>query len=713
MSRIIMLIPTSTNTGLTNVSLGVIRAMEQKGFHLNFFKPIAQDSTDNTIPDLTTAILQANSQIPTLTPLPMSHVETLISNHQQDVLLEEIITAYHSNIKAADVVVIEGLSPTDKHQFANTLNYDIAKALNAEIVFVTSLETEARAEQFNEHIEIVRASFGGSENQNIIGLLVNKLNAPTSEQNCTHPDLSKMFGGEKDPAEVALKASQIVANSSIPVLGCIPWSLDIIAPRAIDMANHLNARIINPGDIHTRRIKSVTFCARSVPNMIELFTPGALLVTSADRPDVLVAAALAAMNGVEIGALLLTGGYDIAPSIATLCERAFKTGLPVFTVATNTWQTSLNLQNFNPEVPADDHERVELVQDFIASHINGAWIDSLKSSTQPSRQLSPAAFRYQLTEMARQAAKRIILPEGDEPRTIKAATLCAERGIAECVLLGKEDEIKRVATAQGVHLGAGITVIDPDQVREHYVARLVELRKNKGMTDVVAREQLSDNVVLATLMLEQNEVDGLVSGAIHTTANTIRPALQLIKTAPGSSIVSSIFFMLLPEQVLVYGDCAINPDPSAKQLSEIAIQSAESALAFGIEPRVAMISYSTGNSGSGSDVDKVREATRLAQEKRPDLLIDGPMQYDAAVMADVAKSKAPDSPVAGKATVFIFPDLNTGNTTYKAVQRSAGLVSIGPMLQGMRKPVNDLSRGALVDDIVYTIALTAIQANQH
>ncbi len=257
-----------------------------------------------------------------------------------------------------------------------------------------------------------------------------------------------------------------------------------------------------------------------------------------------------------------------------------------------------------------------------------------------------------------------------------------------------------------------VEIIDPVAVRERYVARLVELRKNKGMTEVVAREQLEDNVVLGTMMLERNEVDGLVSGAVHTTANTIRPPMQIIKTAPGSSLISSIFFMLLPDQVLVYGDCAINPDPTAEQLAEIAIQSADSAAAFGIEPRVAMISYSTGTSAAGADVEKVREATELAKAKRPDLIIDGPLQYDAAIMENVAKSKAPNSPVAGKATVFVFPDLNTGNTTYKAVQRSADLVSIGPMLQGMRKPVNDLSRGALVDDIVYTIALTGIQAAQ-
>jgi phosphate acetyltransferase len=267
-----------------------------------------------------------------------------------------------------------------------------------------------------------------------------------------------------------------------------------------------------------------------------------------------------------------------------------------------------------------------------------------------------------------------------------------------------------VAEQQGVELNENVVILSPSQVRERYVGPMVELRKHKGLTEVVAADQLEDNVVLGTMMLALDEVDGLVSGAVHTTANTIRPPLQLIKTAEGSSLVSSIFFMLLPDQVYVYGDCAINPDPNAEQLADIAIQSADSALSFGIEPKVAMISYSTGDSGVGADVDKVRKATEIAKQKRPDILIDGPLQYDAAVMKNVARKKAPNSPVAGQATVFVFPDLNTGNTTYKAVQRSADLVSIGPMLQGMRKPVNDLSRGALVDDIVYTIALTAIQA---
>ncbi len=364
------------------------------------------------------------------------------------------------------------------------------------------------------------------------------------------------------------------------------------------------------------------------------------------------------------------------------------------------------------EIPVDDLQRIEKVQEYIAGHIDKHWLNTLTEDSSLSRRLSPPAFRYHLTELARKANQRIVLPEGEEPRTIQAALICAQRGIAKPVLLGDPQEIHRIATQQGIELTDEVQIIKPSDVAERYVEPMVALRKSKGLTEVVAREQLQDTVVLGTMMLAENEVAGLVSGAVHTTANTIRPALQLIKTAPGASLVSSVFFMLLPDQVLVYGDCAINPDPTAEQLADIAIQSADSAMAFGIDPKVAMISYSTGTSGAGSDVEKVREATKIAQERRPDLLIDGPLQYDAAVMENVAKSKAPDSPVAGQATVFIFPDLNTGNTTYKAVQRSAELISIGPMLQGMRKPVNDLSRGALVDDIVYTIALTAIQATQ-
>ena len=711
MSRTIILIPVSAGVGLTSISLGLIQSLEQKGAKVGFMKPISQPSSGEDKLDRTTSIIRTSTNLDTAEPFMLSVAESLIGQNQSDVLLEKIVANHQQLTKNNEIVIVEGLIPTRKHGYANSINYEIAQALDAEIILVAAPATET-PEQLKERVEAAASLFGGKNNPNILGVVVNKFNAPVDESGRTRPDLTEIFDSFQHSHNSEAEINKLFTNSPIKLLACVPWSAELIATRALDIIKHLGAAIINEGDIN-RRIRGITFCARSLPNMLEHFRTGSLLVVSADRPDVLVAAALAAMNGVEIGGILLTGGYKIDAQIKKLCQHAFEsTKLPIFRIEGNTWQTALTLQSFNLEVPSDDKERIENIKRYTSEQFDNAFIDNLVAASTRLRRLSPPAFRYQLTELARAAKKRIVLPEGDEPRTIKAAALCAERGIAECVLLANPDDVKRVAEAQDVVLGQGITIINPADVREKYVDRLVELRKAKGMTEASAREQLEDTVVLGTMMLEANEVDGLVSGAVHTTANTIRPPMQIIKTAPGSSIVSSIFFMLLPDQVLVYGDCAVNPDPTAEQLAEIAIQSADSAKAFGIDPKVAMISYSTGTSGSGADVEKVKEATRIAKEKRPDLLIDGPLQYDAAVMEDVARSKAPNSPVAGKATVFVFPDLNTGNTTYKAVQRSADLVSIGPMLQGMRKPVNDLSRGALVDDIVYTIALTAIQATQ-
>ena len=712
MSRNIMLIPIGTGVGLTSISLGMVRALERHGVKVRFFKPIAQLRPDDKGPERSTTILSKSPTVNPLEPFDMAHAESLIRADQTDVLMEQIIARVSESVGATETLIVEGLVHTRSHHFADDINYAVAKALDADIIFVATPGNDTPIGLMNR-LEIAYHSWGGAQNRRLIGAIVNKIGAPVDEEGRMRPDLSEMF--DHDPSQHIDTAGmfQLPGKSPLRILGSVPYNLALVSPRASDLAKHLSARIINAGEMHTRRLRKVTFCARSLPNMVTHIKTDSLLVTSGDRSDVIVSASLAAMNGVKIGALLLSGGYEPEPAIMELCEQAFETGLPVFLIDSNTWQTSLNIQRFDHEVPVDDAVRIDLVQEYVASHIDQNWIESVTENSPREHRLSPPAFRYKLTELARAAHKTVVLPEGDEPRTIKAAAICAERGIAHCVLLGKRDEIMRIANLQGVTLGDGIDIVDPDEVRERYVQPMVELRRGKGMTEVVAREQLEDNMVLGTMMLAQDEVDGIVSGAVHTTANTIRPPLQLIKTAPGSNLVSSIFFMLMPDQVLVYGDCAINPDPDAEQLADIAIQSAESAKAFGIEPRVAMISYSTGNSGSGSDVDKVREATRIAKEKRPDLVIDGPLQYDAAVMPNVARSKAPDSPVAGKATVFVFPDLNTGNTTYKAVQRSADLISIGPMLQGMRKPVNDLSRGALVDDIVYTIALTAIQATQN
>lgn len=706
-----MLIPIDISVSLTSVSLGIVRLMKQKGISLMVFKPIAESYLSKK--NQTIEVLRSHSNVQVTEPLNMSYVESLLAQDQKDILMEKIIASYHENIQQAKIVLIEGLMPTYKHSFAQSLNYDIAKMLDANVIFVTALGGNKISEKLKNRIKLAHIEFNNGQNKNIIGVIINKLNTPVDEHShgcTTHPNLLEILDESNKTTIVKNDLKALENSSPVPILGFIPWNFDLIAIRCIDIATHLNARIINKGALQTRRIKSVFFCTCSVSNIVELFRPNALLVISSDRHDMIVSACLAAMNGIEIGALLLIDGHTITNLLYNLCHRAFETGLPVFIIDANILQTSLSLQSFSLEVHADDHERIEKIQNYVALHINQKWIKTLISDSEQQKRLSPPAFRYQLTELARKANKRIVLPEGNELRTIKAAAICAKRGIAICILLGEPDEIKRIASAHGVMLGKGIEIIETRSIRHNYIDRLVELRKSKNITEVMAQKQLEDNVVLGTMMLEKDEVDGLVSGAIHTTANTIRPALQLIKTASGNSIVSSVFFMLLPKQVLVYGDCAINPNPTAEQLSEIAIQSADSAEAFGIEPRVAMISYSTGNSSIGNDVDKVRKATFLAKIKRPNLVIDGPLQYDAAIMTDVAKSKAPNSPVAGQATVFIFPDLNTGNTTYKAVQRSANIVSIGPMLQGIKKPVNDLSRGATVDDIVYTIALTAVQA---
>lgn len=644
-------------------------------------------------------------------PLSPSYVEEMISQDKIDILLEEIIALFEQHVGQEDIAIIEGLVSTQNHPYAVRLNREICNALDAQIVLV-SAPGSLLLNQLNDKLEIVADSYGGHKGKKVIGCIFNKINAPIDDKGRLSSELIENHDTSQTTGVANKLINLPIFSKSFALLGSIPWSFELIAPRVLDVCKHLNAQLLNEGDYQHRRLRSVHFCAREIHNMVSILKPGALLVLSGDRSDVLVSACLATQNGTKIGALLLTGGYQPDPRIWQLCSQALETGLPVLLTNENTWQTSLNLHMFNQEVPADDEQRINRVMDHTAAYIDSDWVASISKDSNRALRLSPSAFRYKLTQLAKQANKTVVLPEGEEPRTIKAAAICAQRNIATCILLGNKTEILRVAQQQGVVLPDSVKIIQPEDIRSQYVEPMLELRKHKGLTAVVAKERLLDNVELGTMMLQQNHVDGLVSGTVNTTANTIRPALQLIKTAPGASLVSSIFFMLLPEQVLVYGDCAINPAPDAEQLADIAIQSADSAAAFGIEPKVAMISYSTGNSGTGTDVEKVKLATKLAQQKRPDLLIDGPLQYDAAVMESVAKNKAPNSKVAGHATVFIFPDLNTGNTTYKAVQRSANLVSIGPMLQGMAKPVNDLSRGALVDDIVFTIALTAIQATQ-
>ncbi|MFZ2122902.1 MAG: phosphate acetyltransferase [Rhodoferax sp.] len=669
---------TQANVGLTSVSLGLLRALQRRGLKVAFVKPVTKRT-----PDTEPSVLFARSickVASTPDPLPMSLVTQYITSGKTDELLEDIVSLAMSATEGADVLVVEGIHADSSRAFIPRLSADIARSLQADVVLAASGADAEGIAQTNYLIGQVRQA-----GRNVVGVIFNRAAADFDE---------------------ATVAAQL---DGVPIWGVIENNPALSAPRTIDVARHLGAEVMIEGQIATRRVLDTVLAARSVTEVIPRLKPGALVISAGDRDDVILATALAESNGIELAGLVLTHHSFISPRIERFGSRAFHSGLPVLRTDGDSYATAARISRLPLAVPQDDLSRMDTVIDSLAEQIDGDAI-CVGLELAVSTRMSPPAFRYQLIQKARAANKRIVLPEGDEPRTIRAAVICTQKGIARCVLLGRRTVIQSVADSLGIELPPGLEILDPHQMAERYIAPLVELRKSKGLTSGQAQIALEDSVVIGTMMLALDEVDGLVSGAVHTTASTIRPALQLIRTAPGSSIVSSCFFMLMPEQVLVYADCAIIPDPTAQELAEIAKQSADSARAFGIDPKVAMISYSTGASGAGDHVEKVRAATELARAKWPELVIDGPMQYDAATVREVAVQKAPGSAVAGQATVFVFPDLNTGNTTYKAVQRSANVVSVGPMLQGLRKPVNDLSRGALVDDIVFTIALTAIQA---
>jgi len=693
MSHAFLLVSTGTGSGLTTVSLGMVRALDRLGIRTGFYKPIAQLREGDTGLERSTQLIEHMTSIITQTPLDIQHATSLLGIGQEESLMEEVIAGYQESAKHTDIMVIEGLVADGHAGYATHLNAAIARALDAEVILVGKPEAD-----INAYIDIAANTFKHDNGTALIGTILNKVDVSSADETLSaHTRISD-------------DVSEKLIQKSCHFVGSIPWRSNLIATRMQDITTYLGATILNEGDLSKRRAENIELCARTVSNTLSVYQPHTLLIFPGDRDDVFIAACMSALNGVPLAGILLTGGMHPSERVMQLCGQAIHTGLPILQVDIGSYQTASKLAQRPTEVAIDDYELIDAAMDHVANHLDADWLKQ-RCAIERQPRLSPAAFRYALMQQAKANLKRIVLPEGDEPRTIIAAYECQRRGIAQCILLGNPDKINQVAAAQGITLSEDLTILNPEDVRQKYIAPMVKLRSHKGLTEAMADDQLHGRINIGTMMLALDEVDGLVSGALHTTANTVRPAFQLIGTKAEAKLVSSIFFMCLPDQVVVYGDCAINPEPNAEELADIAIQSADSAQRFGIEPRVAMISYSTGESGMGSDVEKVRAATLLVRQMRPDLMVDGPMQYDAAAVVSVGKSKAPDSLVAGKANVFVFPDLNTGNTTYKAVQRNAHVVSIGPMLQGLAKPVNDLSRGASVEDIIYTIALTAIQAN--
>ncbi|EPD85022.1 phosphate acetyltransferase [Microbacterium sp. oral taxon 186 str. F0373] len=492
----------------------------------------------------------------------------------------------------------------------------------------------------------------------------------------------------------------------------IPEDVFLVAPAVRDIMLALGGTLLRGDEeLLVREVLDVVVAGMSLNNILPRLTEGAIVIVPADRTEVLLGLLLANSSGTfpSIAGIILNGPFPLPPAVQDLMV-GLDSPLPIIQTDLDTYDTAVRVMSTRGRLAAGSQRRYDTALALFEQHVDTDEFTRALGLAH-STVVTPLMFEYQLLEHARTGRKRIVLPEGGDDRVLRAAATVLARGIADLTILGDEAEVRGRAVELGLDLSAAqvLSPFDP-QIVHRFAEEYAELRKHKGITYEKAADTITDVSYFGTMMVHLGLADGMVSGAAHTTAHTIRPAFEIIKTRPGVSVVSSVFLMALADRVLVYGDCAVIPDPTAAQLSDIAISSAATARQFGIEPRIAMLSYSTGESGSGEDVDKVREATAFVRERAPELLVEGPIQYDAAADAAVAKAKMPDSAVAGRATVFVFPDLNTGNNTYKAVQRSAGAIAMGPVLQGLNKPINDLSRGALVEDIVNTIAITAIQA---
>jgi phosphate acetyltransferase len=707
MARTLLVVPCAARAGVARTSIAVLRELDRRGVRTGFVKPVAQQRPDGG-PDRSKALVSIATALDPPDPLPSATVEHQLGEGGVDAVLEEIVALWRPVHDDADVVVVEGLTPWANEVYVSELNEALALALDADVLLVARWPADMeRNDDWSGPAADSTTGGIAAEVERVADMLAGTAAGYRDDQGARWIG-SVVLGLPATDPPVARRLADAITDRGLRPIGGVLSYPELMRLRVLDLVHEMKPEVVNEGDL-SRRIKSVAVFAQAVPGGLRVLADGALVVVPGDRHDVIMAACLAAANGTRLAGLVLSAGVEPDPRVWRLAYGTNATDLPILLVQDNSYETATRVDHLDRGLPVDDAERLVAVTDTIAGALDTPWLESLSSSSRP-RRLSPAAFRYQLSELARAANASIVLPEGSEPRTVQAAVACAERGIARGVLLGRPDDVLSTARGLGLELPAAIDVIDPDAVSERYVAPLVELRRHRGWSQEIARDRLTNAIWVGTMMLQQGEVDGLVAGAVHTTAATVRPALQILGTKPDSRLVSSVFFMCLPDEVVVYGDCAINPQPTAEDLADIAIQSAASTRSFGIEPRVAMISFSTGSSGTGSDVEKVAEATRIVRERAPDLAVDGPLQYDAAAIDSVAKAKRPGSPVAGHANVFIFPDLDAGNTTYKAVQRSAHVVSVGPMLQGLAKPVNDLSRGALVEDIIYTIALTAIQS---
>ncbi|KAB1911115.1 phosphate acetyltransferase [Micromonospora sp. AMSO31t] len=682
MARSVYLTSVGSGGGKSTVALGLAELLSRQVERIGAFRPLVSGQRPDPILALLTERYRVRLPVDELHGATYAEAAALVADGRREELIARIVARYRAVERHCPAVVVVGSDFADG---------DGAGA--RELAFNARLATEFSSvvvpvvDGFGQPPEAIAAALRGA-----------------------YHDLEDLGA-----TVVAVVANRVPGPMTLPELPvpayAIPEVPTVSAPTVAEVSAALGATLL-AGDQAAldRDVLDYVVGAAHVPTLLDHFTDGALVITPGDRDDLLVAAGAAHVAGqVSLAGLVLTLGEQPDPRAMRLFE-ALNTGLAVLSVTSDSYDTVAASSRIEGRPSVANPRKVEAALGAFERCVDTVDL-ARRLRVSRSERVTPLMFENDLIDRARGQRRRLVLPEGTEERILRAAEVLLRRGVADLTLLGRPDEVARRTRELGIDIGDA-QVVDPvaSEWRDEFAAVYAELRAHRGVTVELAHDIVAQPNYFGTMMVQTGRADGMVSGATHTTAATIRPAFEIIRTVPGVSVASSVFFMLLADRVLVYGDCAVNPDPDAAQLADIAVSSADTAARFGIEPRVAMLSYSTGDSGFGADVEKVAAATKLVRERRPELLVEGPIQYDAAIDPQVAATKLPDSPVAGRATVFIFPDLNTGNNTYKAVQRSAGAVAVGPVMQGLRRPVNDLSRGATVPDIVNTVAITAIQA---
>jgi phosphate acetyltransferase len=695
MTRSLFLAPVEPHAGTSLLSLGILDYVLRKTRRVGIFRPVIHDQSVSE-PDKTIELLlkhfrldQTYDQTYALTT---SEADELLARNQYDQLLNRIIGAYQLLEQRYDFILCLGSdSSHEVSLFEFGLSVEVARSIDSRVLLLSSGNGRS-VDDIAATLHQMRDAFH-AKGSPVIAMVVNKVEPER---------LDAVRSGVS--ADLGIGTNQLFVLPADPVLA---------SPTLHEVADQLKAEVLYGADQLERQARRVMVIAMQMDHYLDRLTDHALLVTPGDRGEILLSAILAhqSANYPPIAGIVLTTSERPSPALTRLLDGLPKIP-PVLAVQSETYETATDLSRVRSHITIDTPAKCEAALQLCAHYIDGEALEGQFGQIEP-RGISPRLFLYNLNQRAKANKRRIVLPEGEEERILRATATLVRDQVVDITLLGDPAKIQEKVAGLGLDLDLSqVELIEPESSPqlEDFSETLFELRKSRGLTLEQARELMLDVSFYGTMMVYKGYADGMVSGSIHTTAHTIRPALQFVKTRPGISIVSSVFFMCLEDRVLVYGDCAINPKPTAEQLADIAISSADTAKLFGVEPRIAMLSYSTGDSGAGEEVERVRAATELAQERRPDLLLEGPLQYDAAVDERVARTKLPGSQVAGRATVLIFPDLNTGNNTYKAVQRETGSIAVGPILQGLNKPVNDLSRGALVEDIINTVAITAIQA---